>query len=406
MSPEPPFPPQAPHASPPGPLAGVLVADFSRILAGPYATMLLGDLGAEVVKVEAPSGDDTRAWMPPVRDGVSTYYLGVNRNKRSIALDLADPEDLAVAHALAHRADVLIENLRPGGMARFGLDEPSVRAANPGVVYASISGFGTAGDGADLAGYDLMVQAMSGMMSMTGESDGPAYRAGVAVCDVFAGLHAAVGILAALEHRRATGTGQHVEVDLLTATLSGLVNQTSAAVAGAQTPSRMGNAHPSIFPYEPMPTADGQIIVIAGNDRQFGLLCEVLDIAEVAHDERFRANRDRTVNRDVLRPVLECALATRTTADWFARFRARGLPGGPINTVNDGVALAAALGLEPVVEVGEGKNAVPSIRNPVTLSETPTSYRRPPPRLDEHRDELRTWLTGPTGPLSGPRARD
>ena len=402
------MPTDPPATSPPaprGPLAGLLVADFSRILAGPYATMLLGDLGAEVIKVESPDGDDTRTWMPPVREGVSTYYLGVNRNKRSIALDLTDPADLEVARALAHRADVLIENLRPGGMARFGLDEPRVRASNPGVVYASISGFGTSGEGAALAGYDLMAQAMSGLMSMTGQPDGPATRAGVAVCDVFAGLQATVGILAALGHRQATGEGQHVEVDLLTATLSGLVNHTSAAVAGAQTPMRMGNAHPSIFPYEPMPTADGEVVVIAGNDRQFAVLCEVLDIAEVADDERFRANRDRTVNRDALRPLLEAALATRTSADWFARFRARGLPGGPINTVPEGVALAAELGLEPVVEVGDGTGAVPSIRNPVRLSRTPASYRRPPPRLDEHHEELRAWLTGrtatPPQPASG-----
>ena len=393
--------PCPPSTDPPGPLAGLLVADFSRILAGPYATMLLGDLGAEVIKVEAPGGDDTRTWMPPVRDGVSTYYLGVNRNKRSIALDLTDPGDLDVARELAHRADVLIENLRPGGMARFGLDEPRVRAVNPGLVYASISGFGASGEGAELAGYDLMVQAMSGLMSMTGERDGPATRAGVAVCDVFAGLHATVGILAALEHRRATGEGQHVEVDLLTATLSGLVNHTSAVVAGAQTPMRMGNAHPSIFPYEPMPTADGEVVVIAGNDRQFAVLCEVLDIAEVAHDERFRANRDRTVNRDALRPLLEGALATRTSAEWFARFRARGLPGGPINSVSEGVALAADLGLEPVVEVGAGADAVPSIRNPVSFSRTPTSYRHPPPGLDEHHDELRAWLTSRTSTSPG-----
>ncbi|MGW4297992.1 CaiB/BaiF CoA transferase family protein, partial [Micromonospora chersina] len=203
-----------------GPLRGVLVADFSRILAGPYATMLLADLGADVVKVEAPGGDDTRTWQPPVRDGVSTYYLGVNRNKRSLVLDLADPGDAVLARRLAARSDVMIQNFRPGALRRFGLDHDTVTAANPRLVYASISGFGAAG-GADLPGYDLMVQAASGLMSLTGAADGPPYKAGVAVFDVIAGLHAAVGILAALHHRAATGVGQHVEVDLLSSALSG-----------------------------------------------------------------------------------------------------------------------------------------------------------------------------------------
>lgn len=375
-----------------GPLTGLLVADFSRILAGPYATMLLADLGAEVVKVEGPAGDDTRTWVPPVRDGTSTYYLGINRNKRSIALDLHDPADLEVAHRLARNADVLVENLRPGGMARFGLDHDALRRVNPGVVYASISGFGTSEQGAALAGYDLMAQGISGLMSLTGDPEGEAYRAGVAVIDVMAGLHATVGILAALQHRREHGTGQHVEVDLLSSALSGLVNHTSAVVAGGVTPRRMGNAHPSLCPYEPLPTADGQVIVIAGNDLQFVALCEVLGIPEVAADPRFRSNADRTSRRQELRPLLVAALAQRTSAEWFQAFRDRGLPGGPVNDVRQGVAFAAELGLEPVVEVGEGAAMVPSIRNPITFSDTPASYRHPPPALDQHHDELRRWI--------------
>src|SRR3712207_6708034 len=230
-----------------GPLAGLLVADFSRILAGPYATMLLADLGADVIKVEGPEGDDTRTWQPPVRDGVSTYYLGVNRGKRSVALDLKDPADLAAAQELARRADVLIENFRPGGLARYGLDHASVSATNPGVVYASISGFGSGPEGAKLPGYDLIVQAISGLMSLTGSPDGEPYRAGISVFDVMAGLHATIGVLAALNLRRETGRGQHVEVNLLSSALSGLVNQTSAYVAGGVVPHRMGNSPPSLF---------------------------------------------------------------------------------------------------------------------------------------------------------------
>jgi crotonobetainyl-CoA:carnitine CoA-transferase CaiB-like acyl-CoA transferase len=388
-------PTPAPAVATDGPLAGLLVADFSRILAGPYATMLLADLGAEVIKVEGPNGDDTRSWSPPVRDGISTYYLGINRNKRSIALNLKDEEDLAVARELAGRADVMIENMRPGGMARFGLDHASVSAANPGIVYASISGFGSTPEGAKLAGYDLMVQGISGLMSLTGDPEGEAYRAGISVFDVMAGMHATIGILAALEHRHTTGAGQHVEVNLLSSALSGLVNQTSAAVAGGVTPFRMGNAHPSLFPYQPLPTADGAIIVIAGNNGQFATLCQVLGVPELVDDDRFRSNEDRTANRDELEPLLVAALASATTDEWFTRFREVGLPGGPVNTVPEGVAFAESIGLDPVVEVGEGDDAVPAVRNPITFSDSPASYRHAPPSLDEHGDEIRAWLGRP-----------
>ncbi|WP_239543053.1 CaiB/BaiF CoA transferase family protein [Micromonospora terminaliae] len=372
-----------------GPLHGVLVADFSRILAGPYATMLLADLGADVVKVEAPGGDDTRTWQPPVRDGVSTYYLAVNRNKRSLVLDLADPGDVVLARRLAARADVMIQNFRPGALRRFGLDHDTVTAANPRLVYASITGFGAAG-GADLPGYDLMVQAASGLMSLTGEADGPPYKAGVAVFDVIAGLHAAVGILAALHHRAATGAGQHVEVDLLSSALSGLVNHAGAHVAGGVVPHRMGNAHPSIMPYEPLPTADGELVVIAGNDAQFRTLCRVLGLPGLPDDPRFRRNQDRTANRAALRPLLVAALARRTTAEWFRELRAAGVPSSPINTVADGVALADGLGLDPVVTI----DGVPGVRHPIGLSATPPRYDLPPPGLDEHGAELRAWLAG------------
>jgi crotonobetainyl-CoA:carnitine CoA-transferase CaiB-like acyl-CoA transferase len=377
-----------------GPLSGLLVADFSRILAGPYATMLLADMGADVIKVEGPRGDDTRTWMPPVRDGVSTYYLGVNRGKRALTLDLRDPGDAAAARELARRADVLIENFKPGGLDRYALDFDSVREDNPGIVYASISGFGT-GPGRNVPGYDLMVQAVSGLMSLTGDPDGPPYRAGISVFDVMAGNHAVIGILAALRHRDATGTGQHVEVNLLSSALTGLVNHSSAYAAGGVVPYRMGNAHPSVFPYEPLPTADNDLIVTAANDGQFRKLCEVLGIPEAADDPRFARNADRTERRDELRPLLVERLRTRGALEWFDLLVAAGVPCGPINTIDGGFAMAERFGLEPVVEVGEGDRAVPTTRHPIRFSATPATYRLPPPEPDEHGDEIRAWLNSP-----------
>ncbi|MEV0590031.1 CaiB/BaiF CoA transferase family protein [Nonomuraea cavernae] len=382
------------NAVPGGPLSGVLVADFSRVLAGPYATMLLADMGAQVVKVEGPKGDDTRSWTPPVRGDVSTYYLGINRGKRSIALDLRDEADARVARELARRADVLIENFKPGGLAKYGLDFETVRAGNSGVVYASISGFGS-GAGRHVPGYDLMVQAMSGLMSLTGEPDGPPYRAGISVFDVMAGNHAVIGILAALRHRDATGRGQHVEVNLLSSALTGLVNHSSAYVSGGVVPYRMGNAHPSVFPYEPLPTADNDIIVAAANDGQFRKLCEVLGIPEIADDPRFARNAGRTARRDELRPILVEQLTKRGAVEWFELLVEAGVPSGPINTIDGGFAMAERFGLDPIVEVGEGERAIPTTRHPIRFSETPVGYALPPPELDEHGAELRAWLTAP-----------
>ena len=285
--------PAGPEASgrPAGPLSGLLVADFSRVLAGPYCTMLLADLGADVIKVESPAGDDTRHWTPPVTsDGVSTYYLAINRNKRSVVLDLADAADLGAARELARRADIIVENFKPGGLAKFGLDYESVPAGNPSIIYASISGFG-AGGGSHLPGYDLMVQAMSGLMSLTGDPDGPPYRSGISVFDVIAGLHTTIGILAALNHRTATGEGQYIQASLMASALSGMVNQTTAYAAGGVVPFRMGNAHPSLFPYEPLPTADGDLIITAGNDAQFRKLCDVLGIAAPCRRPAIRQER-------------------------------------------------------------------------------------------------------------------
>jgi crotonobetainyl-CoA:carnitine CoA-transferase CaiB-like acyl-CoA transferase len=386
-----------------GPLAGLLVADFSRILAGPYASMLLADMGAEVIKVESPGGDDTRTWVPPMRADVSTYYLAINRNKRSVALDFKDPADLALACELAARADVVIENFKPGGLAKFGLDYDTVAAQNPGVVYASISGFGSTG-GAKLPGYDLIVQAISGLMSLTGDPHGEPYRAGISVFDVMSGMQATIGVLAALRHRATTGEGQHVEVNLLATALSGMVNQASAYVAGGEVPFRMGNAHPSLFPYEPLPTADGDLIITAGNDGQFAKLCAALGLPELVDDPRFGRNEDRTANREELRPLLVERLRTKGRMEWFDELLAAGVACGPINTVDEGVAFAERVGLDPVVRVGQGEDAVPSIRNPITFSATPARYDLPPPRLDEHGEQVRAWLAASREEQDEPRS--
>jgi crotonobetainyl-CoA:carnitine CoA-transferase CaiB-like acyl-CoA transferase len=376
-----------------GPLDGIVVADLSRVLAGPYCSMLLADMGATVIKVEGPSGDDTRTWMPPVKGGVSTYYLSIGRNKRSVVLDFRDPDDRALAAELLHRADVAVENFKPGSLARFGLDYESAAPGNPGLIYLSISGFGTA-EGAWLPGYDLIVQAVSGLMSLTGDRDGEAFRAGISVFDVMAGLHGLIGVLAALHQRSETGLGQHVEVNLLSSAMSGLVNQTAAYTAAGVVPMRMGNAHPSLFPYETMPTADRDLIIAAGNDRQFRSLCEVLGIPEVADDPRFGTNADRTRRRDELRPLLLAALAKWKADELFIALNKAGVPCGPINTIGEGVELAEALGLAPRVEIGAGDRAVTLVRNPITFGAADHRYDLPPPELGEHTDEIKAWLRG------------
>ncbi|MFC7495287.1 MULTISPECIES: CaiB/BaiF CoA transferase family protein [unclassified Nocardioides] len=373
-----------------GPLDGLLVADFSRVLAGPYATMLLADLGADVVKVESPAGDDTRHWVPPRRGDVGTYFLAINRNKRSVALDLEDPGDREVAHELSARADVFIHNFKPGGLDRFGLGYDDVAARNARSVYCSISGFGSGG-GRSLPGYDLLVQGMSGLMSLTGDPDGPAYRAGISVFDVMTGLHSVIGILAALRHRDETGRGQHVETNLLSTALSTMVNQVSAYVAGDVVPHRMGNAHLSLFPYEPLATGDGDLIVVAGNDGQFRRLVEALGAPELADDERFATVGSRNERREELRPLLLERLATRSAQEWFGVLTDAGIPCGPINDVRGGVELAESLGLAPVAMAGD----VPTVRNPIRFSESPTRHDLPPPELDGDGDEIRAWLGFP-----------
>ncbi|MFZ8902070.1 MAG: CaiB/BaiF CoA transferase family protein [Ilumatobacteraceae bacterium] len=375
------------------PLEGLLVADLSRVLAGPYCSMLLADMGATVIKVESPAGDDTRTWVPPTKDGVATYYMSINRHKKSIVLRFDDPDDLAVVKKLVSKADICLENFKVGGLKKFGLDYESVSATNPSLIYLSISGFGTK-EGAWLPGYDLIVQAVSGLMSLTGEPDGPPFRAGISVFDVMAGLHGTIGVLAALNQRQITGRGQHVEVNLLSSAMSGLVNQTAAYTASGTVPFRMGNAHPSLFPYEALPTADRDLIIAAGNDKQFRALCKVLGIEHVADDPRFTINADRTKNREELRPFLLAELKKWKSDDLFIALNKVGVPCGPINTIGDGVELAERLGLEPRVSVGEGDRQVDLVRNPITFSDGELDYRLPPPTLGEHSDEIRAWIEG------------
>lgn len=366
----------------PAALAGLKVLDFSRVLAGPFATMMLADLGAVVTKIEPPGGDDTRHWGPPYDDvGDATYFQAVNRNKQSLVLDLTDRADLARAHGLARDADVLVENFRPGVTERFGLHDEAVRSGNPGVVYCSITGFGS-GKGATLPGYDLLIQALGGLMSITGAPDGEPQKVGVALVDVLAGLFATVGILAALQHRRETGVGQRVEVDLMSSLLAGLVNQASAYTVAGVVPGRMGNQHPSIAPYEPLPCADRELVVAVGNDRQFGALCHVLDVPELATDDRFRDNGRRVENRAALRDALLARLASRDAAAWASELTAAGVPAGVVNDIGGAFGLARELGLGPTIEIErEDGTSVQLTRNPIQLSVTPATYRSAPPRF-------------------------
>jgi crotonobetainyl-CoA:carnitine CoA-transferase CaiB-like acyl-CoA transferase len=369
----------------PSALRDLRILDFSRVLAGPFATMMLGDLGASVTKVERPgSGDETRSWGPPYDErGQATYFQSVNRNKRSIVLDLGTDADRARALELAGAADVVVENFRPGVMDRLGLGYAELSLANPGIVYCSITGFG-AGAGAELPGYDLLVQALGGLMSITGSPEGEPQKVGVALVDILAGLFASVGILAALRHRDATGDGQRVEVDLLSSLLAALVNQGSAYTIAGVVPGRMGNAHPSISPYELYETGDGELVLAVGNDRQFTALCEVIGAPELAADERFAGNGQRVSHRQALHAELVARLASASAADWATRLTAVRVPAGVVNDLGGAFALARSLGLGPIVEVPAGDGSTVALtRNPIGLSRTPPSYRSAPPPLPD-----------------------
>jgi crotonobetainyl-CoA:carnitine CoA-transferase CaiB-like acyl-CoA transferase len=353
--------------------------------------MLLGDLGADVVKVERPgTGDDTRHWGPPWRDGEATYNLGLNRNKRSVVLDLGDPADRALARTLALRADVLVESFRPGLMTGWGLDGDTLRAAgNPGLISCSVTAFGSAGEAAAaMPGYDFLAQAMGGLMHVTGEPDGRPLKVGAAVVDLVCGLLSAIGILAALRERDATGRGRHVETSLMDAALTALLNQGTAWVTGGASPMRAGNRHPSITPYETFETADRPLAVATGNDRHFRRLAEALGLGHLADDARFATNAARVANRDALDTALSAAFARAGADHWTAALGDAGVPAGPINDVPAAWALAESLGLEPIAEAG----GLPLPAPPLRLDGERPAVRLRPPRLDEHGDDVRAWL--------------
>jgi crotonobetainyl-CoA:carnitine CoA-transferase CaiB-like acyl-CoA transferase len=363
------------------PLAGIHVVDLSRVLAGPLVAMTLGDLGAEVIKVESPLGDDTRRWKPPQdAQGRAAYHHTANRNKRSIVLDLKSEPDLELARRLCERADVVVSNFLPGTLQRFGLDHETIAASNPGVVHCEISGFGE-GAGAALPGYDPLVQALSGLMSVTGPAGAPS-KTGVAVTDVVAALYATVAVLAALYARRDSGRGQRVTIDLLHASLALLANQSTGYLASGDVPLALGNVHPSIEPFATYRAGDGELMICAGNDAQFRRLAGVLGLDD---DERFATNELRVANRDELRLGLEAVLAARPRAEWVEQLAAAGVPAGPVQTIAEAFSLADTLGLA-VVDETEG---VRTVAFPAHLSETPATVRRRPPELDEHGDELR-----------------
>jgi crotonobetainyl-CoA:carnitine CoA-transferase CaiB-like acyl-CoA transferase len=364
-------------------LEGLRILDFSRVLAGPFATMMLGDLGATVIKVERPGqGDDTRAWGPPFDEaGIPTYFLSVNRNKESVTLDLSNADDLAKARAMAQQSDVVIENFRPGVMEKLGLDYNSLSRDHSELVYCSISGFGN-GAGSDLPGYDLLVQAMGGLMSITGSAQGEPQKVGVALVDVLAGLFATVGILTAVMHSRETRQGQRVEIDLLSSLLAALVNQSASFTSAGVVPTRMGNQHPSIAPYELFKTASEDLVLAVGTDKQFASTCDVLGLSMLALDAEFATNTSRVANRVELRKHLEVALSTKPAAYWVDRLSFVGVPAGVVNDIAAAFKFAEGLGLNPIVKVvRDDGTEVLLPKNPIGLSLTPPSYRLAPPDL-------------------------
>jgi crotonobetainyl-CoA:carnitine CoA-transferase CaiB-like acyl-CoA transferase len=388
------------------PLQGIKVLDLSRILAGPWSGQMLGDLGADVIKVERPSaGDDTRSWGPPwLRDEAgeptsdAAYFFCANRNKRSLTIDISSAQGQALIRELASKADVLLENFKVGGLKQYGLDAKSLLQLNPRLVYASITGFGQNGPYAARAGYDFLIQGMGGLMSVTGrhqseEGAGP-QKVGVALTDVLTGLYTTIGVLAALAERDKTGKGQHIDVALLDVQVAALANQAANYLIGGKTPERMGNAHPNIVPYQDFPTADGDMILAIGNDGQFARFSEVAGHPEWAADERFATNRDRVENRATLLPLLRQATVFRTTREWMEALEQAGVPCGPINRIDqvfdDPQVKARQLCVKlPHPVAGE----VPLVANPIRLSASPIEYRRAPPLLGQHTDEvLADWL--------------
>ncbi|MGX0875735.1 crotonobetainyl-CoA:carnitine CoA-transferase CaiB-like acyl-CoA transferase [Roseovarius sp. MBR-154] len=373
----------------PGPLAGLVVLDLSRILAGPTCTQLLGDLGAEVIKIESLAGDDTRQWGPPFAldaagqaTDLSAYFMSSNRNKQSVAVDLTDPDMQRMLHDLAGRADVVIENFKPGGLRKYGLDHETLCAAWPGLVYCSISGFGQTGPNRDKPGYDLMAQGFGGIMSITGEAGEEPMKVGVGVADVVCGLYAATGILAALRHRDATGEGQHIDLALVDSTMSWLVNQGLNYLTSGTAPTRAGNAHPNIVPYQVFATSDGYVIVAVGNDSQYARFCDYLGQPDWATDPRFVTNTARLAHRDTLVPMIAEALAERTMQDVIDGLEARKVPVGPVNTIEQALESDQAQARGMTITLPAPQTATGEVRligNPLKFSRTPVSYRSAPP---------------------------
>lgn len=370
-------------------LHGIRVLDFSRVLAGPYCTMVLGDLGADIVKLEPPGGDDTRAWGPPFAGDTSAYYLSANRNKRSLCVDLKTTEGLAIIHRLAATADVVVENFRPGKAAELGIGYEDLRALQQGIVYCSISGYGQNGPYRDLPGYDFVIQAMSGLMSITGDPEGGPMKVGVAVGDVFTGLFSAIAILAALQHRRESGQGQYIDMALMDAQVATLANVASNYLVGGLDGRRMGNAHPNIVPYQTFLTADGEFAVAVGTDAQFRRLCVALDRPELAADERFTSNASRVEHRAILVPLLADGFKNQPRQHWMQALTAAEVPCGPIQTMPEVFADPQVLARGMVVTT-EHPTAGPVnlVGSPLHLSETPPQVRRHPPVLGEHTSEL------------------
>ncbi|MBX3570661.1 MAG: CoA transferase [Rhizobiaceae bacterium] len=377
------------------PLHGIRVVELARILAGPWAGQALADLGADVVKVESPDGDDTRKWGPPFVAGAdgenlsAAYFHACNRGKRSIVVDFSTAEGAETVRRLAASADVLIENFKLGGLKKYGLDYDSLRVLNPKLVYCSITGFGQDGPYAARAGYDFIVQGMSGLMSITGPAGGEPQKVGVAVTDIFTGLYSVIAIQAALRHAEATGQGQHIDMALFDAQIAVLANQNMNYLVSGKVPAQMGNAHPNISPYEVLPVSDGHIILAVGNDGQFRKFCGVAGLDRLADDPLYATNAARVANRAGLRPILEASLSTQGKADLLARLEAAGVPASPINTIADMFADPQAIARKMRLDLDDDRgNILPSVRTPIRLSQTPLEYARPSPRLGEHTDEI------------------
>ena len=373
-----------------GSLDGVRVADFSRVLSGPWCAMTLGDLGADVVKIERPgAGDETRGWGPPFSGGESAYFLSANRNKRSLALDLGRADHREVAGRLVARADVVIENFRPGTMERLGLGEQECRRLNPGVVYASITGYGLTGPARDDPGYDFVVQGRGGVMSITGEPSGDPQKIGVAISDITAGLYCAIGILAALRHRDRGGEGQRVHVSLLGSQVAWLANQASNYLVGGIEPVRMGNAHPNIVPYQVFHASDAPLVLAVANEAIWARFCREIGRGDLAQDPRFLRNADRVINRDALAEVLSGVFAARSREDWLRALTAAEVPCGPINSIAEVFEDPQVLALGMVEEIAHAAmGSVRLVRSPIELDRTPAATRRPPPTLGEHGVEV------------------